>query len=470
MTDYVVLGMQWGDEGKGRVVDKIANNADVVVRYQGGANSGHTLWVKGEKWVCHTLPDGILRNLPNLITRGVVLDLHQLFAEGDELTSKGVKAYERLNVSHAATIVLARDKAMETLAEENGSTKRGIRFAYERHARPRHNLLVQDFYRKVSSDGSVADPYVPDFAMKIFSEYADDLIPKLNAQLERLRAMKPDEGLEKRIKLIESQIEALNPENEARRLLEQAERLMPLVIDTGLMIRDAVRSDKRILYAGAQAVLLSRECGPGDDLTASLSSGAGLFADIGYPYSRKEQERLVRLGVVKHLPTRVGRAGHGFPTKDLDLDKKFAVKGNEFGATTGRNRELGHPDAVAVAYAIEKSGVDGIVYTKADLVDGELDARIAVKYSLADGTVFERMPTKRTVFDGTNLHPEYLTLPGWDNVRGVKNYDELPIEFKMYLAAFSEAVSSKVGRHIPILGISTSPDREDFIDLLDRLR
>ena len=129
MTDYVVLGMQWGDEGKGRVVDKIANNADVVVRYQGGANSGHTLWVKGEKWVCHTLPDGILRNLPNLITRGVVLDLHQLFAEGDELTSKGVKAYERLNVSHAATIVLARDKAMETLAEENGSTKRGIRFS-----------------------------------------------------------------------------------------------------------------------------------------------------------------------------------------------------------------------------------------------------------------------------------------------------------------------------------------------------
>lgn len=469
MTDYVVLGLQWGDEGKGRVVDKLANNADVVVRYQGGANSGHTLWVKGEKWVCHTLPDGILRDLPNLITRGVALDLHQLFAEGDELASKGVRVYDKLKVSHAATVVLARDKAMETLAEENGSTKRGIRFAYERHSRPRHNLLVQDFYRKVSSDGSVADPYIPDFAMKVLSEYAGELIPKLRAELERIKGG-IGENIEKRISLLESQIEALNPENELRRLLEQADRLRPVVIDTGLLIRDAVRGDKRILYAGAQAVLLSRECGPGDDLTASLASGAGLFADIGYHYSRKEQERLVRLGVVKHLPTRVGRAGHGFPTRDQSLDEKFAVKGSEFGATTGRKRELGHPDAVAVAYAIEKSGVDGIVYTKADLVDGEPKVHVAVSYSSHDGVVFERMPTKRTIFDGDNLKPQYLILPGWDGVMGVKTYDQLPLEFKMYLAAFSEAVSSKVGRSIPIVGISTSPDREDFIDLRDRLK
>lgn len=470
--DFVVLGLGWGDEGKGRVVDYLAKDADLVVRFQGGANSGHTLHVPGgEKWVCHALPDGILQERAiNIISQGVALDLDQFFIESDELRAMGIVIDDRLFVSHRASIILTRDKVMDFLADNNGSTKKGIRFCYERQSRPRHNIRVEDLYANVDSEGRVSNPTIEEFVKKTIDEYALVLIPLLEAEITRVKELTNDGESQKRLLAAEKLLEQIRPENETKRLLELAERLRPHVRDTGLMIKKAVKNNKNIVYAGAQAVLLSRDVGPGDDLTSSISSGAALFADIGYTYSKKEQERLVRLGVIKHLITRVGRKGHGFPSKDETGLGHLREKGDEKGATTGRLREMGHPDAVATAYSIETSGVDGIIYTKADLVDGQaFPAKIAVSYQTPDGKVFDRMPTKRSIFDNELLKAKYLELPGWKGVGETRDYDRLPEEFRGFLKYFSEIISGKVGREVPIVGISTSPRREDFIPLFERL-
>jgi adenylosuccinate synthase len=470
--DFVVLGLGWGDEGKGRVVDYLAKNADFVVRFQGGANSGHTLHIQGGgKWVCHALPDGILQEKSiNIISQGVALDLDQFFLESDELRVMGVVIDDRLFVSHRATVVLTRDKVMDFLADNNGSTKKGIRFCYERHARPRHNIRVEDLYATIDSQGRVSTPTIEEFVRKSIEEYAQVLTPQLESEITRLKNSIRDESANNRLSAAEKLLEQIKPENEMRRLMEQAEKLRPHVRDTGLMIKTAVRNNKSILYAGAQAVLLSRDVGPGDDLTSSVASGAALFSDIGYTYSKKEQERLVRLGVVKHLITRVGRKGHGFPSHDETGLGHLREKGDEKGATTGRLREMGHPDAVATAYAIETAGVDGIIYTKADLVDGQaFPARIAISYHTADGKTYERMPTKRSIFDTEHLKAKYLELPGWSGVSETRDYDRLPEEFRGFLKYFSEIISGKVGREVPIVGISTSPRREDFIPMFEKL-
>ncbi len=490
MTDTIFLGAYRGDEGKAKAVDDRAESADMVVKFQGGANSGHT--VNGEweyqprvftplDFTCHAMPDGVLRpRVTNIVSQGVAFDAEQFLLEAEQLTKMGIPLQGRVFVSNRAGVVLTRDIVEDFLSDGNGSTQRGIRFFYERAARPRHRVLMEDVYEGINEDGEVFGPQLDNYALTAIAEYAEKLGPRLEAEIislplriNRLKSEGNDQGAEKlERRLIRGMElrERLKPENEIRRILEQADRLIPFVRNTGRLIRDAVKSDRTIVYAGSQSIHLAKDAGAGSDLTASSSSGMAFYSDIGYTYTRREAERLMRIGVLKHLPTVVGRAGHGFPTKDEEMLGHLRVKGREFGATTGRLREMGHPDAVAAAYAAEVAGLDGFFYTKADLVDGEkFPAKIAIAYRSRDGIRFEMVPTKRSIFDGDNLTPIYEEMPGWDGVGGKRSYNELPAEFKNFLERFERIVELKVGREVPIVGISTSPRRGDVIFRWERI-
>ncbi|MEK6918800.1 MAG: adenylosuccinate synthetase [Nanoarchaeota archaeon] len=478
--DWQLIGAEWGDEGKGRGVQNIVRNQNIkhVAKYQGGANSGHTQYIKEDiKIALHMLPDGVTETGTfNYLTQGVALDLVQTFKEIDELKGHKISLDGRLFISHRATVVMAGDVVSDFLSDGNGSTAKGIRYCYGRQSRPRLNIRVEDLYGKVGNDGKLSEPRISQHLERFLRTYEGDLAQRLELEIERLKELrsssdektKIERRLERGIKLREE----LRSENEATRLLRQADRLLPYVADTTKMLEDVVNGDREgILYDGSQAALLDKDSGPGDDLTSSSSSGAALFANLGFSYNNRQMGRLIRIGVVKHLPTRVGRAGHGFPTRDEKLETALREKGDERGATTGRPREMGHPDAVAVAYAVRISGIDGLFYTKADLVDGQGEQKIAIAYKDDDtGVVYPRMITHREIFDSTRLKPIFETHSGWDKLQGARKEEDTPESFKRFLGRYTDIISEKVNRYVPIVAISTSPKSEDFIDLLDRLQ
>ncbi|MEM1263402.1 MAG: adenylosuccinate synthase [Pseudomonadota bacterium] len=421
----VVIGTQWGDEGKGKVVDLLTEEVHAVVRFQGGHNAGHTLVIGAEKTVLHLIPAGILRDrVQCFIGNGVVLSLDALFNECDTLMARGVPVEQRLRVSLGCPLILpthvALDQARELKRGKSalGTTGRGIGPAYEDKV-ARRALRVGDLYIASKADERLAE--LMDYHNFLLANYYDAPTVEFTEVRDNLAA--------------------------------QAERLQPLVVDVSSELGILLDNDARILFEGAQGVMLDVDHGTYPFVTssntvagyASVGSGVGP-GHLGYV-----------LGIVKAYTTRVG-AGP-FPTELHDaIGARLAEVGAEFGATTGRPRRCGWFDAVAVRSSLRQSSVDGLCVTKLDVLDGHDELHVCTAYRLPDGSETTVMPA--TVEALAGITPVYEALPGWHaSTAGLTNYNQLPPTAKRYLDRLAELVNA------PIDIVSTGPDRRETIVL-----
>jgi len=424
--NVVVVGSQWGDEGKGKIVDLLTERADAVVRFQGGHNAGHTLVIDGKKTVLHLIPSGILRrNVTCLIGNGVVLAPDALFKEVDELEASGVPVKERLRVSDACPLILPYHGALDAAREKKrgknaiGTTGRGIGPAYEDKV-SRRGLRVADMLDAAHFKVKLAEVMeYHNFALKHYFE-----TDTVDYQLVL------DEGL------------------------KMAERLRPMVADIPSILDDLVKSGKSIMFEGAQGTLLDIDHGTYPFVTSSNTTAGGASCGAGIGPSQLHYV----LGITKAYTTRVG-AGP-FPTELFDdIGERIGQRGQEFGATTGRKRRCGWFDAVALRRAHQINGFTGLCVTKLDVLDGLEFVRICTAYD-CDGRRVESAPSGADAL--ARCQPVYEELPGWkDSTVGVKEYDRLPVNARRYLRRLEEVTGA------PIDVISTGADRSETIILRD---
>jgi adenylosuccinate synthase len=420
-----VIGLQWGDEAKGKIVDLLTSRFEIVVRYQGGANAGHTVVVEGQTYKLHHIPSGILNpGVMNVVGPGVVVNPATLLKEIDGLTSRGIQVSTNLRLSDRAHVVfpwhVVEDQALnESTADgENiGTTMRGIGPCYRDKVGRSHAVRLGDMYRA-------------DFAQKV----------------ERIVASK------KRI-LSGWQLAAADSLNAADIVAEftgYAQRLAPFVADTTHYLLDAVEAGKKVLFEGAQGSLLDVDHGTYPFVTASNSSGVGVSAGSGVPGRWIEKV----LGVAKAYTTRVG--GGPFPTEqDNEVGQRIRDLGKEYGTTTGRPRRCGWFDAVAVRYTARLSGVDSMAIMMMDVLSQLPEIKVAVAYEL-DGQRVDQFPSH--VDDLRRVRPIYETVPGWmTDVSGVRKMANLPDGARRYL----DRLSQLVGR--PVEVVSVGPGREQTI-------
>ncbi len=422
--NVVVIGTQWGDEGKGKIVDWLTDHAQGVVRFQGGHNAGHTLVVGGKKTVLHLIPSGILREgVTCYIGNGVVVSPTALLEEMDMLAQHGVNVAERLKISDACPLILPYHIAIDQAREKAkgmskiGTTGRGIGPAYEDKVARRAIRLQDVFYRErfAAKLGEVLDYH--NFVLKHYfhAETVD-----FNHTLDST--------------------------------LELAERIKPMVADVPRLLYEANRAGKHLLFEGAQGSLLDIDHGTYPFVTSSncIAGGASTGAGVG-PHTLHYV-----LGITKAYTTRVGSGP--FPTELLDdTGKLLAERGHEFGSTTGRARRCGWFDAAALKRSIQINGVSGLCVTKLDVLDGMETLRICVGYTTQSG-YSDILPV-----GAENLElcePVYEEMPGWSqSTVGIKHLDALPAAAQAYLKRM-EALCE-----VPIALISTGPDREETIVL-----
>ncbi|HYG55432.1 MAG TPA: adenylosuccinate synthase [Burkholderiales bacterium] len=420
--NVVVIGTQWGDEGKGKIVDWLTDRAQGVVRFQGGHNAGHTLVIGGKKTVLHLIPSGILRSAVDcFIGNGVVLSPEALLAEIDELEQGGVKnVVARLIVSEACPLILpfhvALDRARES-AKKIGTTGRGIGPAYEDKV-ARRAIRLQDI-----------------FEPKRFAQKLEELLDFHNFVLEKYYRQ-----------------EKVDFQKTRDETLAFAPRLEPLVADVPRALYHANRKGKNLLFEGAQGALLDIDHGTYPYVTSSncVAGAAAAGAGIGPMHLHYV------LGITKAYSTRVGEGP--FPTElSDDVGERLRQRGKEFGATTGRPRRTGWFDAAALKRSIQLNGVSGLCITKLDVLDGAETLKICVGYDI-DGTISEILPVGADELE--RCVPVYEELPGWmESTVGIKSYDKLPAAARAYL----KRIESLAG--VPIDIISTGPDREETIVL-----
>jgi adenylosuccinate synthase len=420
--NVVVIGLQWGDEGKGKIVDLLTDRAAAVVRFQGGHNAGHTLVIGGKKTVLHLIPSGILRDgVLCLIGNGVVVSLEALIKEADALIANGVPVYERLRISPACPLILpshvaldiAREKAMGAAAI--GTTGRGIGPAYEDKI-SRRALRVADLFVREKFAAKLGE--VLDFHNFLLRNYF-----------------------------------RVEPVDFARTLdaaLRAAETIAPITADVTQTLHELASSGRSILFEGAQGSFLDIDHGTYPFVTSSNTVAAA--ASTGTGIGPRELDYV--LGIVKAYTTRVG-AGP-FPTELFDdQGEHLATVGAEFGSTTGRPRRCGWFDAVALRRSIVNSSVSGLCVTKLDVLDGLDPIRICVGYSLG-GEAISGLPI--TVDRFADYRPIYEDMPGWlSSTVGITRYDELPENARRYLARIEELAG------VPLDIISTGPGREQTI-------
>ena len=421
--NVVVIGTQWGDEGKGKIVDWLTDRAQGVVRFQGGHNAGHTLVIGGVKTVLHLIPSGILRNdVDCFIGNGVVLSPDALLAEMDELEQHGVKnVVARLIVSEACPLILpyhaALDRAREAARGEKkiGTTGRGIGPAYEDKV-ARRALRLQDLFKPVR-----------------FAEKLQELLDFHNFVLEKYYGQ-PKVDFQKTL-------------DEA---LALAPRLQPLVADVPRALYHANKKGKNLLFEGAQGSLLDIDHGTYPFVTSSncVSGAAAAGAGIGPMHLHYV------LGITKAYSTRVGEGP--FPTElSDDIGERLRQRGREFGATTGRPRRTGWFDAAALKRSIQLNGVSGLCITKLDVLDGAESVKICIGYRM-EGQVSDILPVGADELE--RCEPVYEELPGWqESTVGVKQFDKLPKAARDYLARVEKLCG------VPIDLVSTGPDREETI-------
>ncbi|MBY6187650.1 adenylosuccinate synthase [Marinobacter hydrocarbonoclasticus] len=423
--NVVVLGTQWGDEGKGKVVDLLTDQAHFVVRYQGGHNAGHTLVIDGEKTVLHLIPSGILRsNVKCLIGNGVVLSPEALLKELTMLKERGVPVEERLMISEACPLILpyhvAIDQAREAARGNKaiGTTGRGIGPAYE-----------DKVARRALRVGDMLD--AERFAAKL-----KEVLAYHNFMLTEYH-----------------KVDAVDFDTVLKDALELAEVLRPMIVDVTDTLDKARKAGERIMFEGAQGTLLDIDHGTYPYVTSSNTTAGGVSTGSGFGPNHIDYV----LGIVKAYTTRVG--GGPFPTElDCEVGEHLGVKGHEFGATTGRKRRTGWFDAVAMRRAVQINGITGFCLTKLDVLDGLKELKICTGYQMPDGTVVNVPPMDAEGYEAAT--PVYESMPGWDdNTFGVTEHDKLPQAALDYIARIEELLE------VPVDIISTGPDRNETMIL-----
>ena len=422
--NVVVIGTQWGDEGKGKVVDLLTDKADAVVRFQGGHNAGHTLVIQGNKTVLHLIPSGILReDVRCLIGNGVVLSPTALLEELDMLAENGIDARSRIGISESAPVILpyhiALDQAREAARGKKaiGTTGRGIGPCYE---------------DKVSRRGIRLGEMLDEAH---FKERLREVMDYHNFALEHL-----------------FKFDTVDYQQVLDEALAQAEQIAPLIEDVPGTLHKLRRQGGNVMFEGAQGALLDIDHGTYPYVTSSNTTAGGAASGSGV--GPRDIDYV--LGIVKAYTTRVG-AGP-FPTELFDGDgEHLGVKGHEFGATTGRKRRCGWLDTVALKRSLQINSVTGMCITKLDVLDGMDTVKICIAYRL-NGQEVDTPPVGADRFE--LCEPVFIEMPGWqESTVGVKTRDALPENARAYLRKVEELCET------PIDIISTGPDREETIVL-----
>jgi len=424
--NVVVMGSQWGDEGKGKIVDLLTENVAAVVRFQGGHNAGHTLVIEGVKTVLHVIPSGILRpNVQCLIGNGVVLAPQALMTEISKLEGNGVPVRERLRISPACQLILpyhvALDLARESQRGEQkiGTTGRGIGPAYEDKA-GRRGLRLGEVYYQQEFAAKLAE--VMDYHNFVLANYYK--VPPVDFQQTL------DETL------------------------HVAEQIRPMVADIVPILHGLRKSGANLLFEGAQGALLDIDLGTYPYVTSSNTTAGG--TSVGSGFGPLYLDYI--LGITKAYSTRVGSGP--FPTELFDeVGKHLSSRGAEFGATTGRARRCGWFDAVALRHTAQINSISGMCLTKLDVLDGLDKLKICVDYEGPDGAASE-VRFGSEYYSG--VKPVYEEVPGWrESTLGIQRLDDLPKNARNYLKRIEETVG------VPIDIISTGPDRDETIVLRD---
>ena len=425
MPNSVIIGAQWGDEGKAKVIDYLTEDSDLIIRYQGGANAGHTVVVNGEKFVFHMVPSGIMYpDKTCIITNGVVFDAEQFLLEVEELKERGFTLEGRLFISDLAHMAMPYHKIVDRAREESrskgskiGTTGRGIGPAYADKA-TRSGIRLGDllnwelFVAKAKANFNEKKKLVEEFYGSTFDLDWDEFL-----------------ALYKSI----------------------ADTLAPMIIDTAHYIFEAKQKDQTLLFEGAQGTFLDIDHGTYPFVTSSntvigsVATGTGVNTNCIEDY----------IAIVKAYTTRVGNGP--FPTELFDEDgNRLGEQGHEFGSTTGRSRRCGWFDSVLLRKAIQINGFNTLALMKLDVLTGFKELKLCTHYDI-DGKITDQYPTQ--LADLEKVKPIYETLPGWDeDITGVNNYDDLPENAKRYADRVKELCYN-----LPYLLISVGPDRSETI-------
>ncbi|WP_439271434.1 adenylosuccinate synthase [Pseudochrobactrum sp. HB0163] len=425
MANVIVVGSQWGDEGKGKIVDWLSERADVIVRYQGGHNAGHTLVIDGVSYKLALLPSGLVRGKLSVIGNGVVVDPHHFVTEIEKLRAQGVEVTpEVLRVAENAPLILSLHRELDAIREDGsaglkiGTTKRGIGPAYEDKV-GRRAIRVID----------LAEP--------------QSLRPKIERLLTHHNALRRGMGL------AEISVDAIHAE-----LTEVADKILPYVDQVWKILDDKRKAGARILFEGAQGALLDNDHGTYPFVTSSntvagqAAAGSGLGPTaIGYV-----------LGITKAYTTRVGEGPFPCELND-EIGQHLSTVGREVGVNTGRSRRCGWFDAVLVRQTVRTSGITGIALTKLDVLDGLDEIKVCVAYEL-DGKRIDYLPASMDA--QARVKPIYETLEGWkQTTAGARSWSELPAQAVKYVRHIEELIGA------PVAMLSTSPEREDTILVTD---
>jgi len=421
MSNLVVLGAQWGDEGKGKVVDLFAQHFDIVVRYQGGHNAGHTVRIHDRQFILKLVPSGILSGKLGVIGNGLVIDPAALLEEIDSLEAAGIQVRGRLFISNRAHVIFPFHRMLERMSEARpgriaiGTTSRGIGPCYE---------------DKVARRGiRIADLMDTDNFRQLFDALAEDK--------EVVRAaFRIGEPID---------FAAIRCNYE-----QYAERLRPMVCDTAKLLNQAIAAGRRVMFEGAQGTMLDIDHGSYPFVTSSSASAGGVFVGTGVPPTAVHGV----VGVCKAYITRVG--GGPFPTEARDeRGEAIRNRGREYGAVTGRPRRCGWFDIPLLRYTAMINGFDSLVMTKLDVLDQFEAIPVCVAYRL-DGQPLEEMPATYKAMSA--IEPVYQVLPGWcSSTAGLTRYEDLPPRARDYLAFLEEQTGVEIGC------ISTGPERQQTI-------
>jgi adenylosuccinate synthase len=419
MSTVVIVGAQWGDEGKGKIVDFLTQKADVVARYQGGNNAGHTVVIDSEKYVLHLIPSGILhKGTRCIIGNGVVIDPHALLDEMDTLKQRDINVDNNLFISQNAHIIMPYHIAIE---------------------------LEQEKSKKIGTTGRGIGPSYTDKIARQGIRAIDLLRPELFR--EKLRA-----NLTIYNYLIENLYKAVPLKEEAifEKYMSYAKQLSEYIVDASLLINKEITAGKNILLEGAQGTLLDIDHGTYPYVTSSNTISGGACTGLGIAPTKINRI----LGIAKAYTTRVGEGP--FPTElDCELGESIRQRGGEFGATTGRPRRCGWLDIVALRYAVSINGFTGIGLTKMDILDDMEKINICVGYKY-DGKVYDNFPTDLEIL--RNCEPVYLEMDGWkESTIGIKDFGALPANARYYIRKIEELLGIDVDL------ISTGRKRDEII-------
>ena len=429
MGNLVIIGAQWGDEGKGKIVDILARDTDIVVRYQGGSNAGHTVINERDTYIFHLIPSGILyRGTTCIIGNGVVVDPSALIEEMDQLQTKGIKIGKNFAVSQRAHLILPYHKAIDRAAEQSKGS------------------------RKIGTTGRGIGPSYADKMARIGIRMGDLLNPLLFRKKLEENLVEMNWFLERLYKVDTFQVDKVFDQ-----YMGYAERLKSHIIDTTTLLNRAIAKDKTVLFEGAQGTHLDVDFGTYPFVTSSSSSAGGACTGTGVGPTMIDAV----MGIAKAYTTRVGSGP--FPTELTDeVGQGLQARGREFGSTTGRARRCGWYDAVIVRHAVQVNGLSSLAVTKLDVLDGCKELKLCTGYK-HKGVLYKEMPADLEAL--TDCQPVYQRMKGWSaSTTGATKYAQLPVEAKRYLDRIEELSACRIDM------ISTGSKRHETITLRNPLK